>query len=131
MSLETALRAELLSGSGIGVGTRVYPLALPATAELPAVVYTRVSTQRLHCMGGDLALQRPRMQIDVYADTYASALTVAGNILTKLQNKTGTIGSSGHTVTNGAILTENETQSYEPDTKTYRVMLEFYVFHEP
>lgn len=82
-------------------------------------------------MGGDLALQRPRMQIDVYADTYASALTVAGNILTKLQNKTGTIGSSGHTVTNGAILTENETQSYEPETKTYRVMLEFYVFHEP
>lgn len=46
---------------------RVYHLALPQGARLPAVVYRRVSGSSLKALSGGLALSRHRYQVDLFA----------------------------------------------------------------
>jgi hypothetical protein len=78
MSLEADLRTYLLTQTGVTnlVGSRIHPSRLPDNPTLPAVVYQRIST--LHNLAsGNVPLTRARIQLDVWADSYAEAVTGA------------------------------------------------------
>lgn len=127
MSLEKALVAEL--NNNVGVGTRIYPLVIPeSNGNQSAVVYTRVTTQRYHCFGTDATLQTPRMQIDCYAMSYPAALTIANAVVARLQNASTLGGGAG--AVNVAVITRDEAQTYEEETKRYRVRVDFHISYE-
>jgi hypothetical protein len=66
----SALRTKLLTYSAISslVGTRIYPDALLQGCAFPAVVYTKISTEREHAMSDVSRLSHARIQFDCYDD---------------------------------------------------------------
>jgi hypothetical protein len=77
-----ALRTKLLSYSSVSalIGTRMYPSALLKGCTLPAVVYTKLSTQREHSMSDVTKLAHATYQIDCYSLTKDEADTVSKTI---------------------------------------------------
>lgn len=69
----------LLSGA-TAAGTRVYPITAPDGVAKPYLTYQRVSVTSENVLSGESGLANTRMQIDVYALTYAEAASIAGQI---------------------------------------------------
>jgi len=78
-TIRKALRAKLLSYSAIStlIGTRLYPSALLQGCTLPAVVYTKISTQREHSMSDVTKLAHATYQFDCYSLTKDEADSVS------------------------------------------------------
>lgn len=70
-----ALRTKLLSYAGVSalVGQRMYPDALLQNATLPAIVYSKISTQRDHTTGDVTRLAHARFQLDCYGTSRDSS----------------------------------------------------------
>ena len=133
MMLESALVAELTkTGTTLYglVGSRIYPLRLPQGATLPAIRYQRISTPRYHAMGGDSNLSSPRMQLDIFAETYGSAKAVSEALRKKLQNFSGTMGTTSVNVSNVAVLLLDQSENTEEDTKHTRIRMDFSIYHD-
>ena len=58
-------------------GTRLYPRKLPQEPTLPASVYRRVTTRRLHDLKGPDGLPRARFQITAWGRTPLEAANLA------------------------------------------------------
>jgi hypothetical protein len=129
VNLEQALAAHLIS-SVTCVNERVYPLEIPQNAPLPCITYQRISTPRQYVMGNDHAVANPRMQIDCWGATYASAKEVAASVLTALNEETGSIGCTGKTFNILVCLADSESDSYEQDGGKYRVRIDFRIMYE-
>lgn len=79
MDLSDALYAHLITDvtvSGL-VGTRIYPIARPQEAELPAVVYRLAGTNREYTQQGWTGRSMPIYQMHVHASSYSSGRDVA------------------------------------------------------
>lgn len=77
---ETAVRTFLLTQSSVTdlVGTRIYPMQLPQNAQLPAIVYRRITTGHEETIDGSKGgLADARVQYDCYAVTHDQAHDVA------------------------------------------------------
>jgi len=111
------IQSDIYGLLGTTFGGRLYPMIAPYKPTAPFGVYTRVSTvpASIHGVGG---LQESRIQIDIYADTYAAALTLANTVKTNVQASL-----------NLASVSLSDADEYEPDTKFYRVILEFTFWH--
>jgi hypothetical protein len=94
MTIETELRAYTLAGPEVAalVGTRMYPQKLPQNPTLPALVYQRIDTRRLHDMAGPDALPRPRIQIAAWASSVADAWDVVNAVRERLDGYRGAMG---------------------------------------
>ena len=70
MAIEDGLVALLSADSGVSalVGNRIHPLVLPRKPTYPALVYQRVSGERVRSLSGPSGRVRPRVQIDAYAE---------------------------------------------------------------
>ncbi len=79
-----ALRAKLLSYAAISalVGQRMYPDALLQKATLPAIVYSKISTQRDHVISDVTRLAHALFQFDCYGTTRDSSNDIAHAIRT-------------------------------------------------
>ena len=122
MNAEQAVHGRLTTFAGLTalVGTRVCPLLLPEAATLPTLTYQRVSGPWTHGQAGAVLLSRPRIQVDVWAASYASAKSVATQVRLALDGYRGTSEGSHW----GATLA-NDLDLYEPETRRYRVILDF------
>jgi len=74
-----ALRTKLLSYSGISslIGGRLYQSALLQESVLPAVVFTKLSTQRNHVISDVTKLSHATYQFDCYSLTKDEADSVS------------------------------------------------------
>lgn len=110
-SVQEALVAQL---SAV-VSGRIYPLVAPDGAAMPYVVYQRVAStvDNVLAGNGNPPIENTRLQIDVWAASYASAQATAEAIKDALL----------------AWGTQNvliqELDQYEPTTKKYRVILDY------
>lgn len=79
MSAETVLFATLDAAAGVHalVENRIYPDARPQDDALPAIVYTRESTEYVPTIHGTIALTRARLLLVCFGTTRASAEAVA------------------------------------------------------
>lgn len=95
MTLEEGLRTYTLAGSAVAalVGTRMYPRMLPQTPTLPALVFQRVDTRRLHDLAGPDGLPRPRMQITCWATLPLGAANLAAVVRARLDGYRGAMGT--------------------------------------
>jgi hypothetical protein len=130
MQFEAALFNYLKGYAGLAalVGTRIYPLIMPQNPTLPAVTYQKISGVVDYVMDGT-SIKRPRIQVDAWAKSYASARAVAEQVKAAFDRYTGTMGGVGGVQVIGTWI-ENETDLFEPDTGLYRVSLDFRFEHE-
>lgn len=79
MDLSDALYAHLIRDITVSalVGTRIYPIARPQEAELPAVVYRLSGTNREYTQTGWTGRSMPIYQMHVHASSYSSGRAVA------------------------------------------------------
>lgn len=96
MSIAADLRTYLLGDSNLTakVSTRIYPLHLPQDATLPAIIYRWVSDTEGFNLDGADGLVSPRIQFDVFSETYTEMETVSDLLKTRLNGFRGTIASS-------------------------------------
>ncbi|HRJ40833.1 MAG TPA: DUF3168 domain-containing protein [Caldilineaceae bacterium] len=94
MSIEAALWAELTGDAGVSalISTRLYPEHLPQSPTYPAATYRRISTLPVYCRANNGRFQQVRIQIDCYAETYASALALADAITAAMEGWTQASG---------------------------------------
>ena len=97
-------------------GGRVYPIVIPDTASLPAIVYQRISSVPVNSLDGDTGLDSVRIQISAWALTYKEAKNLSDTIRT-------TLNASAL-----KIITENDTDDYEPETKRFRTLTDYVVW---
>jgi hypothetical protein len=130
MIIEEALFAHLTSDSDVSalVGTRVYPLVAPQDAELPLLVYQRISTPRVRSQSGPSGLAHPRFQITARATSVSQLRDLANKVRIALDGFKGVMGgASGVNV--GAIFQDNERDGYGETTMEYSVQMDFIIWH--
>ena len=116
MSLQTEF---FTLSTGIFSG-RVYPQTAPAEVVAPYCTYSRIAAieqTTLDTNGGTGNASNTRLQIDVWALTYAEAQTKAAAVKAALK---------GWAVENVLL---DEQDMHEPDTGLHRVMLDISTWH--
>ena len=107
---------------------RVYPRVLPQNVAYPAVVYQRLSTERMSAFGRDVTQVETIMQVDVYGarSQGASAFaTVATEVRRAVQRQRGVAG----TVTVSDTFIDGERDDYEDETNLYRKSYDIRVWY--
>lgn len=131
MSEDTVHRAIYghLSGStGLTalVGTRIRPFrTLKQDEDQPAVVFSRISADRFPGYGGEADHVRVILQVDCYANGRLECLDVAEQVRLRLKDWSG---STAYPAIRGTTL-EDEREFYEPQSETYRVLMQYQVHH--
>lgn len=97
---------------------RVYPVVLPDISSLPAIVYQRISTVPITSLDGDSGLESVRIQVSVWANTYKEAKDLSATVRSTLNATTLKIVSDG------------DSDDYEPDTKRFRVLADYLVWQK-
>ena len=86
--MQAGIRSRLLADATVAaaVGTRVSWVDRPQTSALPAIVLQTISDPRpAHLQGYDGA-RMTRVQMDVFASSYGSALTIARAAIAALKD---------------------------------------------
>jgi len=124
MDLSDALYAHLIRDITLSalVGTRIYPIARPQEAELPAVVYRLSGTNRDYVQQGWTGRSYPIYQLHVHASSYSSGRDVAAAIVASLLAFQG-----GEALTCPRSYAEMGAEGYMPELLEFRfdVMAEF------
>ena len=132
MKIEEALVTYLLAQTGLKalVSNRIYAMHAPANVTFPFLTYRRISTDRLLTHDQTHSgLSTPRIQFDVMAKTYKSALDVLEQLRISLQGYRGTMGGvSGVYV--GSVLPALEQHDDDPDNDYYRLTIDYMISHE-
>ena len=81
-SPEAVCRSALVADPAVAalVGTRVYPVIAPATADLPFVTFRRSGIQREHTLSGPMGMPVVQMTVDMYATTYEGVRELADRV---------------------------------------------------
>lgn len=108
---------ETLLNNATSALDQVFPNVAPSKPGRPYIVYTRVSANSNNVLSGNSGLINTRMQIDVYADSYAQAQTVAGQVDTLMR---------GWTLQNVSYPAQDQ---YEADVRLHRVILDYSIWH--
>ena len=106
------------SGVSEYVGGRIFPNIAPLNASLPYLTYFKVSGVRIHAMGNDPGLARPRIQVSTWSTSYDQAESLSLEVKNTLQDFSGTTGG----ITINRIFFENEYDSPEIDSYTNKII---------
>lgn len=126
-SIEAAIEARAVAVAGltalIGTApTRFYPVKAAQGSMLPYVTYQIISAPRVHAMTADPNAQ-PRVQMDVWASTWASARLVRDQLLAAFDRWSGV---SGGTTVRASLCESDGIQVQPEDTSlTPRLTCEF------
>lgn len=133
MSIEEGLRAELIADSAVAaiIGTSVHPGAIPQGGGIPAVVYSRVSSQRDVDMDGPSDFVQVRMRVDCWHTSYAGVKSLADAVRAAL-NGVGlaspkTLGLEPVQLV--YLDNDSDLPSFEGDQRDYRVSQDWIVIH--
>ena len=105
-------------------GTRIYP-RLPEGVSYPAILYTRLATDRVQAIDGNVGVTEAVVSIDCVAESYSDVKSLADEVRVILHGYRG----AWSTLTCRNCVLENETDSYEQDgdrvthwvTQVYRI----------
>jgi hypothetical protein len=96
-TIEEAIVARMLATAAItaligsGSAARLYPLAIPQTAVLPAIAYQKVSSPKEQAHTGSSHLAHSRFQFTCDAETYAAVKALATTVKDCWDSFQGTI----------------------------------------
>ena len=131
MTIEDALYAELAAYAGLAalVSTRIYPMRLPEDATLPGVIYYRMSAGRESDCSGATGLARPTFRVQVWADDYKEAHTVATQVRKALDGNTSQWGGESGAWASGRLVNDVDLMDPDLETPAYGVAMDFEVWH--
>jgi hypothetical protein len=91
-SPEAAVRTALVSDSGVAaiVGTKVYPVLAPASADLPFITWRRISVGRQQSLSGPVGMPTVSLSVDLFAETYEATRELADAVRLCLDGWGGT-----------------------------------------
>lgn len=81
-SPEAVCRSALVADASVAaiVGTRVYPVIAPATADIPFITWRRSGVQRQHTLAGPMGMPTVILTVDLYAATYEAVRDLADKV---------------------------------------------------
>lgn len=125
------LRTLLINDSGVSnlIGSRMYPVRLPQSPTVPAIVYMAITGQRFHNTEGSSGLSGPRIQIDCWAATFSETQSLALAVRKVLD---GYRGAAGDDTIQGAFF-DSERDFFEADAGVsglYRTSMDFFIYFE-
>jgi len=87
MTIETTLFSTLSGAAGVSalVSSRIYPNVAPESVTFPYLVYSVISSERMHTLPGVANMQRKTIQIDCNATTYSGAKALATAVISALE----------------------------------------------
>ena len=104
--------------------TRMYPVRAEQKPTRPYLVFRHVGTEpRQGAFDGDIGIADPRITVDCYADTLASARAVSEQVRGAMQRWSGTHASV--VVLDSQI--EDEFDDYDEDIRAYVTTLDLQV----
>lgn len=125
--IETAIRSILINDIAVSaITTRCYPVMIPQAAQVPLILYQKVSGMRDHVLTGPTGLARPRIQVEAWAETYAGAKELGAAIRKALDGYIGTAAG----VEIGSCLIESERDIYESELGVHRVVQDYMIYHK-
>jgi hypothetical protein len=108
------------------VGTRIYPIVAPESPVYPLVTFAEIAHDKVKTSGGTSGnMNEALYQFSCWADTYASARAVANQVITALEDYSGTYDST--TIQFSYYDSENE--MFEPTTKKFNIPIDFTIWY--
>jgi len=115
-------------GLTTAVGNRAYPITAPQNPVYPYYTFQRISTpQRVGSHGGDSKLEQVRVQFTPNAKTAIEADAIAETIKAAYIGLTGVYADQYI----GGVTFAGDLDDYEPLTKTYKRMIDLYIWLRP
>ena len=125
--IEAAIRSILINDATVkAITTRCYPVTIPQSPTYPLILYTKITGMRDHHLQGPNGRAHPRFQIEAWSKTYTEAKTLADAIREALDGYSGTASSTKI----GSCLIESERDIYESEIEVYRVIQDYFIWHE-
>ena len=123
MSLESKLFTLMPAHAGLGalIAERFYPIDLPQSPTLPAVVYRRITTARTYSQDGYSNLQRSRFQFDCWAGTQLEVIELEAQVIAAIHS----LSSDGISV----AFVQNNFDMSEPLSQTYRRPVDAFIWY--
>jgi len=103
------------------ISDRIWPVEAEQGVKEPYCVYEQVSGGRRYSHDGYSNLQRPRMQISCYADTYEMAKGIAAKVTEALE--------TWSSVNLNGVFQQNELDLIDPETGFYVVSVDFFIWY--
>ena len=104
------------------IGDRVWPVEAPQGTKDAHCIYEQVSGGRRYSHSGYSNLQRPRLQVSCYADTYEMAKNIADHVTTALE--------SWFSLKTGGNRQQNEIDMIDPATGLKVVVVDFFIWYK-
>lgn len=111
------------------VSSRIYPMRLPQTVDLPAITYQDISTAYTQAHNEPSALPRPRFQFTIYAGTVISANAVAEALKAALDGYRGNMGTGAYLTFVEACLLKNEFSNDDPELAIQQKFQDYVIQH--
>jgi hypothetical protein len=108
-SPEVVVRNALVANTAVAavVGTRVFPVLAPASADIPFLTYRRSGVQRQHTLSGPMGMPTVILSLDMYAETYEAVRELADKCRVCLDGY-GTAQSDSIVVNNVSLDNESD-----------------------
>ena len=125
--IEEALytRATTFTALQTLIGGRFYPLLAPDKPTKPYVVYQRISGARTESHDGSSGLANPRFQFSSWSEDFLEVIKVADQIRLAFHGYRATVQG----VRLDTILFLGDLHHFENDTRLFRVISDFQVWH--
>ena len=121
MSFETDFYAAIsVSAVASLVGGRISPSHQSEGSVPPYVVYTPIFNETRYDLDGPLNARKVRVQVDCYAEDPDSVMAIAAAVVAAVPVTGWPLHRTAHT---------EQDLGLEPDTRLFRRMLEFSIFH--
>jgi len=110
-SPEQAISTVLLSNPAVAavIGTRIYPVLAPASADLPFATWRRSGVQRQQTLSGPMGMPTVLLSIELFAITYEAVRDLADRVRLALD---GYGGSPSDSVLVNNVSLDNEIDGF-------------------
>lgn len=106
--------------------SRIYPRVLPQNPTLPAIVLNLISDRPHDDISGNAGLFTAEIQVDIFAETPASAIALSEKVRLLLQAYSGTKLS----IVIRGIYLENTTDDFMEEVVNFRQIISFSVWYK-
>jgi len=106
------------------VGSKIYPTKAKQGVSYPYIVYKPVSNAPMQAKGVTAPVDMPSVQIDVFDRDFNNAVSIAGDIRSALENKSGTYNG----VEVGDIFFDNRVALFNEDQDIHQIASDFTIF---
>jgi hypothetical protein len=121
VTFETDLYAELSGVAGVValVGDQIHPAHASEGATAPYIVYTPIFSEPFYGLDGESNMTRLRLQVDCYSEDVDEAAAMARAVIDAIP-QSGALHRVAH---------NNQDLGIEDDTRLFRRLVEFTIFH--